>query len=36
VLLNQSESEIEYAVTIDGRQTETSIAPSALQTVILD
>ena len=35
-LLNQSESEIDYAVTLDGRQIETAIAPSAVQTLILE
>ena len=34
-LLNQSESEVEYAVTLDGRQIETSIAASAVQTLIV-
>ncbi len=35
-LLNQSESEVEYAVTLDGRQIDTAIAPSAVQTLILE
>ena len=35
-LLNQSESSVEYAVTVDGRTIETSIAASAVQTLILD
>jgi glucosylceramidase len=35
-LLNQSESDVEYAVTLDGRQIETSIGASAVQTLILD
>ena len=35
-LLNQSESEVEYAVTLEGRQVESSIAASAVQTLILD
>jgi glucosylceramidase len=35
-LLNQSDSEVEYAVTLGGRRIETSIAASAVQTLILD
>ena len=35
-LLNQSDAAVDYAVTLDGRQMVTSIAPSAVQTVILD
>jgi len=35
-ILNQSDSAIEYAVTLDGRQIETSIAASAVQTLLLN
>ena len=35
VLLNQSDTEVEYAVNLDGRQVDSSIAPSAVQTLIL-
>ena len=35
-LLNQSDSEVEYAVTLDGIQIEASIAVSAVQTLILE
>ena len=35
-LLNQSDSVVDYALMLDGRQIETSIAPSAVQTLILD
>lgn len=35
-LLNQSDAAVDYAVTLDGRQVDTSIAPSAVQTVVLD
>jgi glucosylceramidase len=35
-LLNQSESEVEYAVDVDGQQIDTVIAPSAVQTLILE
>ena len=34
-LLNQSDAEVEYAVSLDGRQVDSSIAPSAVQTLIL-
>ncbi len=34
-LLNQSDSEVEYAVILEGRRIETSIASSAVQTLIL-
>ncbi len=35
-LLNQSDGEIEDAVRLGGRQIETSIAPSAVQTLVLN
>ena len=35
-LLNQSEMALDYAVTIGGRQIDTSIAASAVQTVVLN
>ena len=35
-LLNQSNAAVDYAVTLDGRQIETSIAPSAVQTLVLN
>jgi glucosylceramidase len=35
-LLNQSDEVVEYAVTLGGRQIDTSIAPSAVQTLILN
>jgi glucosylceramidase len=35
-LLNQSDSEVDYAVDLDGRQVATSIAPRAVQTLVLD
>ena len=35
-LLNQSDSEVAYAVTLDGRQIEAEIAASAVQTLILN
>jgi glucosylceramidase len=35
-LLNQSDDAVEYAVTIGGRQIDTSIAPSAVQTLVLN
>jgi glucosylceramidase len=35
-LFNQSEEEVEYAVTLDGWQIGSSIAASAVQTLILD
>jgi glucosylceramidase len=35
-VLNQSDAAVAYAVTLDGRQIETSIPPSAVQTVILE
>ena len=34
VLLNQSDSDFEYAVSLDGRRIETSIAASAIQTLV--
>ena len=35
-LLNQSDSEVEYAVALGGAQVEAAIAPRAVQTLILD
>ena len=35
-LLNQSESGVDYAVTLDGRQIDAWIAPSAVQTLLLN
>jgi glucosylceramidase len=35
-LLNQSDDAVAYAVTIGGRQIDTSIAPSAVQTLVLN
>ena len=34
-LLNQSDEQVGYAIRLDGRQIETSIAPRAVQTLIL-
>ncbi len=35
-LLNQSDTQVDYAVTLAGRQLDVAIAPSAVQTLILD